>query len=447
MGTHTARFLVSIGLVGLLATACTSTGEKVEAPPPAPAVHNYVVRDTHLFHDPSDKAKVPAPDGSGHVENRFAPLARLDEVILVEQQGTWSRIETDRKETGWARAKNLIPAAGVAPAVTVASAPLLVAPGGRPVAGGKSLPSGTVVLSLKTQQGFTEVNYQAHDTAWLLDAQLSTAAIELRAGRVLAEIRALEAKDPPAAKKLAREKFAELKGARLRFAVAAASGDDIPITTVFELAMHGNSPTLAWSKDSKRFVTNAAYGTGVGFSDRPEAESGQGIFLVNVAEDTWDKVHPRPGFHPFWLDQERIVWGVSSWFSDAEGADSVGVYVYDAGRARRIPPPDPDPHSEDDPIDVFNVHPGKNGKVLFSPGCDSERCTWRYLDVDTGAVSEAAESDDTWTVPKDLADTQCRQQVDNLVAKVDAETGYTLSTPERSLSLTKQGPPVRYFLI
>ena len=106
----------------------------------------------------------------------------------------------------------------------------------------------------------------------------------------------------------------------------AAAGPKSARRTI-RLTLHGSTPTMAWSPNSKRLVANAAYEY-YGFRrEVSRNKSGLGVYVVTLKTGRSKRIHTDQGYHPLWINNNTVAWGHSP-YEDG----TPGLYVADLRR-------------------------------------------------------------------------------------------------------------------
>ena len=193
------------------------------------------------------------------------------------------------------------------------------------------------------------------------------------------------------------------------------------------LRLHGSTPSLAWSPDSRRVVVNAAYS----YYGHDEAiarhRDSLGIWVLGTGGERMH-VFGGQGYHPFWLGKDNVGWGHSR-YEDGEP----GLYTAPArpqAPVRRIGRLE----------GIHRTLLARDGRVLAYVGFpEYER--WSLIDPDTGAVEPIGELREvsSWKTPDKYARSQCRQQVGGARLIGVAEHGFVLQRAGQRWGLSPQG--------
>ena len=196
-------------------------------------------------------------------------------------------------------------------------------------------------------------------------------------------------------------------------------GDQLP--TVVNLVLHGSTPTMSWSPDSKRLVANSD--SGEEYYDERGPSVGQGIYVINAETAKVQQLFFHAGFHPVWVGTERVAWVASSY--DPSGL--AGLFTADLSTervvARRVLR---NPYT-------YTATPVDDRRLLVwmydhdDTGVDG----WAYVDVDTKNVETADDVPEgsTWEPPNKYVDRQCLQTVGDVKVK----------TTEKEITVTVGG--------
>jgi hypothetical protein len=114
--------------------------------------------------------------------------------------------------------------------------------------------------------------------------------------------------------------------ATMTFTRNAAAGPKSARRTI-RLTLHGSTPTMAWSPDSKRLAANAAYEY-YGFrSEVSRNKSGLGVYVVTLKTGRSKRITANQGYHPLWINNNTVAWGHSP-YEDG----TPGLYIADLRR-------------------------------------------------------------------------------------------------------------------
>jgi len=217
----------------------------------------------------------------------------------------------------------------------------------------------------------------------------------------------------------------------------ASAGKRLPgaLGTPVRITLHGSTPTMAWSPDSKRLAVNSAFEY-YGFRRQLlKYRKHLGVYVVDLARRKTIRVTPNQGYHPLWLSKTRLAWGHSPYEAGKPGLFLASV-TKRAGRVKRL----------GTYKGVYTTLLAKNGNILFYSGFPEYK-RWVYANPRTGAVRATGQGGTSfgagWSPPKALWKSQCLQKVGKTVASVNATTTrYLLKTANKSLLLP--GKPYRY---
>lgn len=170
----------------------------------------------------------------------------------------------------------------------------------------------------------------------------------------------------------------------------------VPSVTV---TLHGSTPAMAWSPDSKRVVVNSAYEY-FGHDDEIRRNAaGLGIYVIDGATKATTHVYASQGYHPFWLNSSTVGWGHSVYEDGREG-----IYVAQVAQ-----------NSQPQKVGSFRgVHRtllAKGGGILAYIGFP-EGLDWVVVDPSTGqsrAIAALA-SVSSWGAPAGHYHDQCPQK-------------------------------------
>lgn len=181
--------------------------------------------------------------------------------------------------------------------------------------------------------------------------------------------------------------------------------------------LHGSTPSMAWSPDSRRLVVNSAYEYFGYDSDIRQDLKELGLYLVDVRSGKVSHViSGRQAYHPFWLDNRTLGWGHSVYEKGKAGIflHKLGSPANTASRVGSV-------------RGVYNTAmgsrllPSTKGKILFWNGFPDGGYTWMLADPKTGRVTTAPAvhgKPNSWVVPQALAENQCPQKVGKVAVRV-----------------------------
>lgn len=200
---------------------------------------------------------------------------------------------------------------------------------------------------------------------------------------------------------------AALLGASWLQSLATSDGTAIAAPSErVDITLHGGTPSMAWSPDSKRIAINAAYRY---YGDEAQIEryrSELGVYVVDATTGAKVRVGTEQGYHPLWLDQNVVAWGNSLY---EDGADGLWASPADRSAPRRIG-------------SVDNVHHtvrSKDGGIAFFEMSHG----WAVANPKTGAITRLPQAGrDSWVAPKDQTADQCLQQANGAqLAQMEVE--------------------------
>ena len=200
------------------------------------------------------------------------------------------------------------------------------------------------------------------------------------------------------------------------------------LTGQHQLRLHGSTPTMAWSPDSRRLVANAAYGQ-YGYDDqiarhRPKL----GVWVLDAASGKATHVHAGHGYHPFWLSRTTV-----GWRQPAGGQDAPALFVARASKGAR-------PRQVGKWNGILRALLSNDGKVLAYVG-NREHTGWVHVNPDNGAIdpARALAKSGPWADPAGHYRQQCLQAAGSARLQADPRSGWTLQARGRGFALS--GPP------
>lgn len=207
------------------------------------------------------------------------------------------------------------------------------------------------------------------------------------------------------------------------------------ITSPFTLRLHGSTPTLAWSPDSKRVAVASGYEY-YGFSGQVRRHSQTlGIYVVDPKRRKGRRISTDQGYHPLWLDKHTVAWGHSPY-----ERGTPGLYVARLGgrtaKVRRV----------GTFKGVYHTRLARRrGHVLLYSGWP-EYNRWVEVNVRNGRMSPspaAGGSRDSWTAPPKAYVSQCRQRVGKIRTGVTPTGRFLLETATQNVAVP--GIPFRFY--
>ncbi|MEL6545635.1 MAG: hypothetical protein AAFQ82_13470 [Myxococcota bacterium] len=409
-------------------------GETAE--PEAPVVEeaptttdgSFVLTTTALFRGASTQRRIEV-DGK-NLTNYLATLYRGERVVVLDREDEFSRVRASDGTEGFVRSKYvLIESLGAATITAAAKTfrrPALVA------LSQQEVPAGELLFVLSEKGEFSEVNTAGTRTAWVLSEALARDGDSYQVAKLLNRVRALKADE---GKDHATEIDGLVELARANFSTSpilpalvrevdpeAADALEAQLSSaqaeanVMRFALHGSTPTLAWSPDGSKLLMNAAYEY-FGFDEEEKRDFDElGIFVVDTKSGKKRRLWSKPGYHPLWLGDAQIAWGVSSY----EDHNNAGLYLAtlegDDTVARRV---------EAAPQHVLNTRPAKGSGVVYFTDDWNGSSGWFRYDPREDRVSEVAKGDRqfgaSWFPPKQHVDNQCPQSVEDVSVSVSSE--------------------------
>lgn len=217
---------------------------------------------------------------------------------------------------------------------------------------------------------------------------------------------------------------------------ASAARTSAPKT--IRVSLHGSTPTMAWSPDSKHLAANASYEY-YGFDNLVKThKKNLGVYLATVATGKVNRITDQQGYHPLWIDKSTLAWGHSP-YEDG----TAGLYVSDI-KKRKV-------KRLGKYKGVYNTRAYSTKKILFYSGWPEYK-KWVLADVRTGKITPyrvktkarpparppsskgSAASSASWTPPAGAIN-QCRQKVGKITAGASTSSGIWVVTKNQSLRL------------
>ncbi|MBU0549855.1 hypothetical protein KKF91_06060 [Myxococcota bacterium] len=200
------------------------------------------------------------------------------------------------------------------------------------------------------------------------------------------------------------------------------------LPVVAQLTLHGNTPTLAWSPDSKKIVTNEAWD----YMVTPKTPTSVKVLEVESVKVT--QLSKVQGYHPFFIDDDTVVWGHSQYEEPGEpGLFKSKVSAPSVERITALK-------------GVNHTLPAKNGQILLFSGWPDNN-DWIFVNPQTYAITPhpipvaKGEWIKSWDYPKELVKDICIQKVGDVSVKTDLNAiSVTLAGKEIKLA----GKPYRY---
>ena len=203
------------------------------------------------------------------------------------------------------------------------------------------------------------------------------------------------------------------------------------LKVVAELSLHGSTPTMSWSPDSSRVVSNSSFEY-YGFDELIEKRREDlGIYVLDVATGKSQKIYKEQGYHPFWVSPDRIGWGHSGY---EDGTDGLFFSELEKPKVEKI-------KNKNIKHGVFHTVMGKDGKILFW-----KNSGWHSFEPKTKKVEwletkreESKSWGASWDLPEELVQNQCLQKVDDV--EVYIKNGYySLKTSKGEVTVTRDDP-------
>ncbi|MEM6533836.1 MAG: hypothetical protein AAF654_14540 [Myxococcota bacterium] len=402
------------------------------------------VTGTSAMYRTASKDKRVEVDGE-KVSNYLSTLYRGESVSVLERDGQYTRVQISDGTTGYLRESAVLRNAEIATVVAETKTfrrPSLVNLGKRVVA------AGTPLFVLSTKGEFAEVNFTGRSTTWVLQDNLVRARDAITLSRILDRARALAAAkdkdrseeieglvalgtsqhpDSPLLPELVRVVDPERADA-----LAEALADKKPEVQRVSFNLHGSTPTLAWSPDSKSLLVNAAYEYFGHEESIARYKEKLGVFRVDASTGAGSPVYRGVAHHPIWLGSDQIAWGSSTYEAD----DDAGLYVasVSGGKPRRVAGGDKGVH---------HTAPGVSGGALFVEVDWDEPEQWRRYDPREGTVFTLEPANDTWVPPAKHLDSQCKSALNGRTVIAD-ESGVRVQDGEGGEVRLSDEAPYRY---
>ena len=206
--------------------------------------------------------------------------------------------------------------------------------------------------------------------------------------------------------------------------VANIKGLNTPDKMV-DITLHGTTPTMSWSPNSDRLVINSAfhyYG-----DDHLINNSNQGIYVIDVKTNKKTQIHNKQGYHPFWQDDQTLVWGHSPYEDGTAGlfkanekgdwkVEKLGIFE-----------------------GVYHTLPGKNKDIIFWSGWPEYNEWVSYNPTKESITPLNLEGTSSWDTPSDHILNQCLQQVGTIRVRI-TENNLELTVNGKKLELGKTDP-------
>lgn len=420
------------------------------ASPRAPSVAaggSFVLQTAALYRGPSSDRRIEV-DGK-NVTNYLATLYRGERVKILEAGDDYHAVVASDGTEGFVRARAVLRESSAAATVTretkTFERPALVA------LAEQTLPAGALLFVVQEKGEFSEVNTAGIRTAWVLTESLARDPVSYDVAKLLNRVRALkgdQGKDhsneiaslvevaktsyptSPILPAIVRE--VDPEAAALLEARAAAAGKKMTFP------LHGSTPTLAWSPDGKKLLMNAAYEY-YGFDKEEERDLDVvGLYVVDVESGERRRVWSKQAYHPLWLSNDQIAWGVSEYEDHEDAGLFIATLDGEDTVARKVKTPDEN---------VLNTQPAKGGGVLFFADNWTDQAAWYRYDPREDRVTEVAKGEReygaSWYPPSQYVDDQCMQSVEDVDVRVnDGVTVRSEAHPEgKELSST---PPFKF---
>lgn len=190
------------------------------------------------------------------------------------------------------------------------------------------------------------------------------------------------------------------------------------------LRLHGSTPCLAWSPDSRRVVANAAFEY-YGHDDEIQGLGGKlGIWVLDALSGQATHVFSGQGYHPFWFSAGAVGWGHSEYEDGPPGIFTAPVAP--RSKPRRIG-------------ELKGVHRtllGKDGRVLAYVGFP-EYMRWVLVDPVSGLhqLQHALADVGSWDDPAGHYQDQCLQQTPGAKLVADDRMGFRLQVGAKGYAL------------
>jgi len=206
--------------------------------------------------------------------------------------------------------------------------------------------------------------------------------------------------------------------------VAAPGGPVAVLEPTARLRLNGSTPCLAWSPDSRRVVTNAAFEY-YGHEGEIRRLRGQlGIWVLDALSGRATHVFAGQGYHPFWLSAGSVGWGHSEYEEGPPG-------IYTAPVA-----PKAQPRRIGALKGIHRTLLGQDGRVLVYVGFPEYK-RWGLVDAVSGSFEAlpALAEVSSWDDPAGQYQDQCLQQTPGAQLVPDDRFGFSLQVGTRRFSL------------
>ncbi|MEO1173719.1 MAG: hypothetical protein AAFX94_16960, partial [Myxococcota bacterium] len=374
-------------------------------------------------------------------------LNRGESVSVYDIRGNYVRVRISDGTEGFVREATVLRATEIATVVAETKTfkrPSLVNLAKRLVA------PGTPLFVIGAKGDFAEVNYSGSATTWVLRENLNRDPASVALARIINRVRAL-ADDKKADRteeieglvKLGTSSYPKspLLPELVRVldpeeadALAAALANVKAELKRVTFDLHGSTPTLAWSPDSKRLLVNTAYEYFGHEASLARYKNELGVYVVDADTGEGSHVYRGTALHPIWLADDQIAWGSSTY----EANEDAGLYVarLEDGVAtpRRVAGVEKGVH---------HVAPGVSGGALFVEVDWSKPAEWKRYDPSADETFVVARANDTWVPPAKHVDSQCRTELGGRVAIGDGE-GIRIKDSDGSLVPVSDEAPYRY---
>ncbi len=426
------------------AEAVPKTAAEATAEPATEGGGSFVVSTAALYRGPSNDRRIQV-DGK-NVRNYLATLYRGERVRILQQRDDYTQVVASDGTEGFVRTSAVLRESSAAATVTAETKtfkrPALVA------LAELKLPVGALLFVVGEKGDFSEVNYASTRTAWVLSESLARDSASYDVAKLLNRVRALAADDgkdhgeeiaslvevargsyptSPILPAIVREVDPEAAD-RLEAQLAAASAK-------MTFPLHGSTPTLAWSPDGKKLLMNAAYEY-YGFDKEEERDFDvMGLFVVDVETGERRRLWSKQAYHPLWLSNDQIAWGVSEYEDHENSGLFVATLDGDDTIARKIETPDEN---------VLNTQPAKGGGVLFFADNWTDKAAWYRYDPREDRVSEVAKGDReygaAWYPPAQYVEDQCVQAVEDVEVRVNGAVVVQSEKYQEGKELAREAP-------
>lgn len=164
------------------------TAEPAEPAAETETEDGYIVTITALRKEPTDAKNIETEDGK-KVANWIATLHRGEKVTLSETSGEFRKASLAGDVEGWMFARSVVTGEDLSLATVLEETNTFDRPD--PVASNakRKIPAGSLLLSLKVEDGFTQVNYLGSASAWVKTSTLANTDDEIVVSKLFSKAR------------------------------------------------------------------------------------------------------------------------------------------------------------------------------------------------------------------------------------------------------------------